>query len=82
VRAATAFTSTALARRCSVETAGTGSGDGSGSGSGDGSWSGSGTGSGTGSGGVVPDWVSGTRLRARVQTSADGARAFYGWYDS
>jgi hypothetical protein len=31
---------------------------------------------------VTTDWVSGTRLRARVQTTADGAKAFYGWYDS
>jgi hypothetical protein len=47
--------------------------------------SGSGTDSGTGDGGggtVTPDWVSGSRLRARVQTSPDGAKAMIGWYDS
>jgi hypothetical protein len=35
-----------------------------------------------GSGGVHPDWVSGSRLKARVQTAPDGAKAFIGWYDS
>jgi hypothetical protein len=29
-----------------------------------------------------PDYVSGTRLRAEVYTSADGAKQWHGWYDS
>ena len=29
-----------------------------------------------------PDWVSGTRIRARVQTTPDGAKAHLGWHDS
>lgn len=37
---------------------------------------------GTGGGTVKPEWVSGTRLRARFMTSSDGAKAFYGWYDT
>jgi hypothetical protein len=30
----------------------------------------------------APGWVSGTRLRARVYVSSDGAKQFAGWYDS
>jgi hypothetical protein len=55
-------------------TAGLGSGAGDGGGNG---------GSGSGAGGTVkPEWVSGSRLRARVDTTDDGGRAFAGWYDS
>lgn len=44
-----------------------------------------GAGGGGGGGGgptVPPDWVSGSRLRARVQTTEDGGKSFVGWYDS
>jgi len=65
---------------------GTNSNDGGGTNSNDGGGTsgndGGGTNSNDGGGTITPDWVSGTRLRARVQTSADGAKAFYGWYDS
>jgi hypothetical protein len=35
-----------------------------------------------GGGPVGTDWVSGTRLRARVLTTADGAKSQWGWYDT
>jgi hypothetical protein len=63
---------------CSVPSAVNMNGDAGGVG-GNGGNGGSGSG---GSGGAAPEWVSGSRLRARVQTSTDGAKAFLGWYDS
>ena len=43
---------------------------------------GSGGGAAGGGGSTTPDWVSGTRIRARLQTTQDGAKAFLGWYDN
>lgn len=63
---------------------GTGGGGVGGAGGGAGGSGGGGTGGGGGGGGVAaqPDWVSGSRLRARVQTTGDGGKSFMGWYDS
>src|SRR5205823_2204997 len=36
---------------------------------------------GNGGNGGTPDYVSGTRIKARVMSSADGAKAFVGFYD-
>jgi hypothetical protein len=42
---------------------------------------GGGTG-GAGGGGDVPEYTSGTRIKARVLTSADGAKEYRGWQDT
>jgi hypothetical protein len=63
---------------------GGGSGGGGAGGAGGGGAGGSGGTGGAGGGGatVPPDWVSGSRIRARVQTTPDGAKAFVGWSDN
>ena len=64
---------------------GTGGGASGGSGGGGtgGSGGGSGGSGGTGGGsGGTPDYVSGSRIKARVQSTADGAKGFAGFYDS
>jgi hypothetical protein len=77
----------ALAASCgSMGDGGNGGSAGTGGGGSAGAGGGGGTGGtgGAGGGGVTvpPDWVSGTRLRAIVQTTADGGKAYQGWYDS
>jgi hypothetical protein len=59
-----------------------GTGGGGSAGAGGGGGTGGTGGAGGGGATVPPDWVSGSRLRARVQTAPDGAKAFVGWYDS
>jgi hypothetical protein len=64
---------------------GVGGGGAAGSGGGGTAGSGGGGAGGSGGGGGVaapPDWVSGSRLRAQVQTTVDGGKTFVGWYDS
>lgn len=67
-------------------TGGTGGIGGGGGGGGTGGISGGGGGGGIGGigggGGIKPDWVNGSRIRARVRTTPDGARALLGWYDA
>jgi len=58
-----------------------GVGGGSGGGGSGGSGGGGTGGSGGGSGGT-PDYASGSRIKARTISSADGAKAFAGFYDS
>jgi hypothetical protein len=58
-------------------TGGTGGGGGTG-----GTGGGGGTGGSGGGAGGVPDYVSGTRIKARVQATPDGAKAFAGFYDN
>ncbi len=60
---------------------GTGGGGSGGTGGAGGGGAGGTGGSGGGAGGV-PDYVSGTRIKARVQSTPDGAKAFAGFYDS
>jgi hypothetical protein len=57
-------------------TGGTGGGGTGGTGGGGGGTGGSGGGS-----GAAPDYASGSRIKARVQSTADGAKAFAGFYD-
>jgi hypothetical protein len=56
---------------------GTGGGGTGGTGGGGGGTGGTGGGS-----GAAPDYASGTRIKARVQSTADGAKAFAGFYDT
>ena len=56
-------------------------GDGGGSG-GNGGSGGAGGSGGTGGTGGAPDYTSGTRIKARVISTADGAKAFAGYYDT
>ncbi len=58
-----------------------GGGGGGGTGGGTGGSGGGGTGGG-GGGGSEPDYVSGSRIKARVVSSADGAKSFAGFYDT
>ena len=63
-----------------------GTGGGASGGSGGGGTGGTGGGGGTGGSGggtgAPPDYVSGSRIKARVLSTADGAKAFAGYYDS
>jgi len=60
-----------------------GTGGGGTGGTGGGGSGGGGTGGmGGGGSGGTPDYVSGSRIKARVQSTADGAKGFAGFYDS
>lgn len=61
---------------------GTGGGASGGSGGGGTGGTGGGGSGGNGGSGGTPDYTSGSRIKARVNSSADGAKGFAGFYDS